>query len=155
MAMLWCRKFEEEVDFPMGILLRALQPALKLPLPLAQWPLQLLYAACMVSFPSVRARVWSSTVPCPACGRALGQLNVLSRHREAFVCCSLSSVNEHRQFSWWAGIVRPASVLYRAKACVYMASLLCASKVRTACGTVNQSPGRCMASRQTILHGAV
>lgn len=41
----------------MEVLLRALQPALKLPLPLAQWPLQLLYASCMVSFPTPPGRV--------------------------------------------------------------------------------------------------
>eukprot|EP00892_Ulva_mutabilis_P008110 jgi/Ulvmu1/5671/UM024_0018.1 len=47
-------QFEDEVQMPVEVLLRALQPALKLPLPLAQWPLQLLYASCIVSFPTMR-----------------------------------------------------------------------------------------------------
>lgn len=46
---------------PMQVLLRALQPALKLPAPLAQWPLQLLYGACIVSFPSMRNQVRPSS----------------------------------------------------------------------------------------------
>lgn len=53
----FCRQIEAEVEFPMEVLLRALQPALSLPPPLAQWPLQLLYASCIVSFPTMRARV--------------------------------------------------------------------------------------------------
>jgi hypothetical protein len=59
-----CRQLEEgEVEVPMLPLLRALEPSLQLPAPLAQWAMQLLHATLIVSFPSKQSRVRYASRP--------------------------------------------------------------------------------------------